>query len=108
MNQKELTETFMMISNWKKNHSFGGDVFYKLIQRFETSFLTLQIDGSSVINTRSEHNIHPEVGIAGTTHPSGWIKMTVKLMCIKKVKRVKRIKTTAKLMYVGKDVERSA
>ena len=33
MNQKELTKTFMMISRWKK--PFGGDVFYKLIQRFK-------------------------------------------------------------------------
>ena len=32
MNQKELTKTFMMISNWKKNCC---DVFYKLIHRFK-------------------------------------------------------------------------
>ena len=32
MNKKELTETSMMISNWKK--PFDCDVFYKLIQRF--------------------------------------------------------------------------
>ena len=31
MNQKELTKTFMTISNWKNR--FGFDVFYKLIQR---------------------------------------------------------------------------
>ena len=33
MNRKELTKTFMMILNWKKNN-FDCDVFYKLIQRF--------------------------------------------------------------------------
>ena len=34
MNQKVLTKTFMMISNWKK--PFGCDIFYKLIQRFKS------------------------------------------------------------------------
>ena len=33
MNQKELTKTFMVISNWK--NPFSCDVFYKLIQRFK-------------------------------------------------------------------------
>ena len=33
MNQKELTKTFMMISNWKK--PFGLHNFHKKIQRFK-------------------------------------------------------------------------
>ena len=34
MNQKELTKTFMMISNWKK--TFGLHGFYKNIQRLKS------------------------------------------------------------------------
>ena len=33
MNRKELTKTFMMISNWKK--TFGLQGFNKKIQRFK-------------------------------------------------------------------------
>ena len=39
MNRKELTKTFMMISNWK--NPLVAMCFYKLIQRFAVLGLTL-------------------------------------------------------------------
>ena len=49
MNQKELTKTFMMISNCKKTFSF--DVFYKLIQRFGLSLILCKGFGYLLVET---------------------------------------------------------